>query len=72
MEAEKNKAIQLEEQKKAIDIRLDLELTRNTEFQKEMYRWLVTSSSNFLAAASASILVVSSRAQSFLFHKAVL
>lgn len=38
MEAEKNKAVQLEEQKKATDIRLDLELTRNTELQKEMYR----------------------------------
>ncbi|TNN00385.1 hypothetical protein fugu_011631 [Takifugu bimaculatus] len=38
MEAEKNKAIQLEEQRKAIDIRLDLELKRNTELQKEMYR----------------------------------
>lgn len=55
MEAEKNKAFQLEEQKKAIDIRLDLELTRNTELQKEMYRWLVNSSSDFLAAGSASI-----------------
>lgn len=55
MEAEKNKAIQLEEQKKAIDIRLDLELTRNTELQKEMYRWPVKSSSDVLVAGSASI-----------------
>lgn len=55
MEAEKNKAVQLEEQKKAIDIRLDLELTRNTELQKEMYRWRGDSSSDFLAAGSASV-----------------
>lgn len=53
MEAEKNKAVQLEEQRKATDIRLDLELTRNTELQKEMYRWHVASSWDVLASGSA-------------------
>ncbi|KAM6936992.1 ankyrin repeat domain-containing protein 26 [Xenentodon cancila] len=38
MEIEKKKAKKLSEQKKAFDIRLDQEMKRNTELQKEMYR----------------------------------
>ncbi|XP_061576833.1 ankyrin repeat domain-containing protein 26-like isoform X3 [Cololabis saira] len=38
MEIEKKKAKKSTEQKKAIDIRLDQEMKRNTELQKEMYR----------------------------------
>ncbi|XP_013863484.1 ankyrin repeat domain-containing protein 26 isoform X2 [Austrofundulus limnaeus] len=38
MEIEKKKAKKLTEQKKAVDARLDQEMNRNTELQKEMYR----------------------------------
>ncbi|TSK13388.1 Ankyrin repeat domain-containing protein 26 [Bagarius yarrelli] len=38
MELEKKKAKKLAEQKKAVDARLDQEIQRNTELQKEMYR----------------------------------
>lgn len=38
MEIEKRKAKKIAEQKKAIDTRLDQEMKRNTELQKEMYR----------------------------------
>ncbi|XP_059182466.1 ankyrin repeat domain-containing protein 26-like [Centropristis striata] len=38
MEIEKKKAKKIAEQKKAIDTRLDQEMKRNTELQKEMYR----------------------------------
>lgn len=44
MEIEKKKAKKIAEQKKAVDTRLDQEMKRNTELQKEMYRWLLTSS----------------------------
>lgn len=39
MEVEKKKAKKIAEQKKAVDTRLDQEMKRNTELQKEMYRW---------------------------------
>ena len=45
MEIEKKKAKKIAEQKKAVDTRLDQEMKRNTELQKEMYRWLLSSSS---------------------------
>ncbi|XP_031724441.1 ankyrin repeat domain-containing protein 26 isoform X2 [Anarrhichthys ocellatus] len=38
MEIEKKKAKKISEQKKAVDTRLDQEMNRNTELQKEMYR----------------------------------
>ena len=38
MEIEKKKAKKILEQKKAADGRLDQEMQRNTELQKEMYR----------------------------------
>ncbi|GAA6089790.1 ankyrin repeat domain-containing protein 26 isoform X5 [Tachysurus ichikawai] len=38
MELEKKKAKKIAEQKKAVDERLDQEMKRNTELQKEMYR----------------------------------
>ncbi|XP_040894536.1 ankyrin repeat domain-containing protein 26 isoform X5 [Toxotes jaculatrix] len=38
MEIEKKKAKKIAEQKKAVDSRLDQEMKRNTELQKEMYR----------------------------------
>ncbi|XP_032379301.1 ankyrin repeat domain-containing protein 26 isoform X5 [Etheostoma spectabile] len=38
MEIEKKKAKKIAEQKKAVDTRLDQEMKRNTELQKEMYR----------------------------------
>ncbi|XP_024865989.1 uncharacterized protein si:ch211-272n13.3 isoform X3 [Kryptolebias marmoratus] len=38
MEVEKKKAKKITEQKKAIDTRLDQEMKRNSELQKEMYR----------------------------------
>lgn len=38
MEIEKKKVKKLTEQKKAVDTRLDQEMNRNTELQKEMYR----------------------------------
>nr|XP_019934826.1 PREDICTED: ankyrin repeat domain-containing protein 26-like isoform X2 [Paralichthys olivaceus] len=38
MEIEKKKAKKITEQKKAVDTRLDQEMKRNTELQKEMYR----------------------------------
>ncbi|CAJ1056229.1 ankyrin repeat domain-containing protein 26 isoform X12 [Xyrichtys novacula] len=38
MEIEKKKAKKVVEQKKAVDTRLDQEMKRNTELQKEMYR----------------------------------
>ncbi|XP_045900844.1 ankyrin repeat domain-containing protein 26 isoform X7 [Micropterus dolomieu] len=38
MEIERRKAKKIAEQKKAIDTRLDQEMKRNTELQKEMYR----------------------------------
>ncbi|XP_078139397.1 ankyrin repeat domain-containing protein 26 isoform X2 [Centroberyx gerrardi] len=38
MEIEKKKAKKIAEQKKAVDTRLDQEMNRNTELQKEMYR----------------------------------
>lgn len=38
MELEKKRAKKLAEQKKAMDARLDQEMKRNTELQKEMYR----------------------------------
>ncbi|KAM9754143.1 ankyrin repeat domain-containing protein 26 isoform 9-T12 [Menidia menidia] len=38
MELEKRKAKKISEQKKAVDARLDQEMKRNTELQKEMYR----------------------------------
>ncbi|XP_027128479.1 ankyrin repeat domain-containing protein 26 isoform X3 [Larimichthys crocea] len=38
MEIEKKKAKKIGEQKKAVDTRLDQEMKRNTELQKEMYR----------------------------------
>ncbi|XP_034005356.1 ankyrin repeat domain-containing protein 26 isoform X4 [Trematomus bernacchii] len=38
MEIEKKKAKKISEQKKAVDGRLDQEMQRNTELQKEMYR----------------------------------
>ncbi|XP_039882188.1 ankyrin repeat domain-containing protein 26 isoform X8 [Simochromis diagramma] len=38
MEIEKKKAKKIAEQKKAVDTRLDQEIKRNTELQKEMYR----------------------------------
>lgn len=38
MEIEKKKAKKIAEQKKAVDARLDQEMNRNTELQKEMYR----------------------------------
>ncbi|XP_074533397.1 ankyrin repeat domain-containing protein 26 isoform X8 [Halichoeres trimaculatus] len=38
METEKKKAKRVMEQKKAVDTRLDQEMKRNTELQKEMYR----------------------------------
>ncbi|XP_060770676.1 ankyrin repeat domain-containing protein 26 isoform X8 [Neoarius graeffei] len=38
MELEKKKAKKIAEQKKAVDARLDQEMKRNTELQKEMYR----------------------------------
>ncbi|XP_068458812.1 ankyrin repeat domain-containing protein 26 isoform X5 [Clinocottus analis] len=38
MEMEKKKAKKILEQKKAVDARLDQEMNRNTELQKEMYR----------------------------------
>ncbi|XP_053093156.1 ankyrin repeat domain-containing protein 26 isoform X3 [Pangasianodon hypophthalmus] len=38
MELEKKKAKKIAEQKKAVDARLDQEMNRNTELQKEMYR----------------------------------
>ncbi|XP_058263439.1 ankyrin repeat domain-containing protein 26 isoform X7 [Hemibagrus wyckioides] len=38
MELEKKKAKKIAEQKKALDARLDQEMKRNTELQKEMYR----------------------------------
>ncbi|XP_076588911.1 ankyrin repeat domain-containing protein 26 isoform X2 [Chaetodon auriga] len=38
MEIEKKKAKKVAEQKKAVDTRLDQEMKRNTELQKEMYR----------------------------------
>lgn len=39
MDLEKKKAKKISEQKKAVDARLDQEMKRNTELQKEMYRW---------------------------------
>ncbi|XP_077939057.1 ankyrin repeat domain-containing protein 26 isoform X15 [Gasterosteus aculeatus] len=39
MEIEKKKAKKIAEQKKAVDIRLDQEMNRNTDLQKEMYRF---------------------------------
>nr|XP_046249237.1 ankyrin repeat domain-containing protein 36A isoform X2 [Scatophagus argus] len=39
MEIEKKKAKKIAEQKKAVDTRLDQEMKRNTELQKEMYRF---------------------------------
>lgn len=39
MELERKKAKKIAEQKKAVDARLDQEMKRNTELQKEMYRW---------------------------------
>ena len=38
MELEKKKAKKIGEQKKSVDTRLDQEMKRNTELQKEMYR----------------------------------
>lgn len=38
MEIEKKKAKKIAEQKKSMDTRLDQEMKRNTELQKEMYR----------------------------------
>lgn len=38
MEIEKKKAKKIGEQKKAVDTRLDQEMKRNTDLQKEMYR----------------------------------
>lgn len=38
MEIEKKKAKKVAEQKKAVDTRLDQEMKRNTDLQKEMYR----------------------------------
>ncbi|XP_042563202.1 ankyrin repeat domain-containing protein 26-like [Clupea harengus] len=38
MELEKKKAKKISEQKKSVDTRLDQEMKRNTELQKEMYR----------------------------------
>ncbi|KAK9516378.1 hypothetical protein VZT92_024313 [Zoarces viviparus] len=38
MEIEKKRAKKISEQKKAVDTRLDQEINRNTELQKEMYR----------------------------------
>lgn len=38
MEIEKKKAKKIAEQKKSVDTRLDQEMKRNTELQKEMYR----------------------------------
>lgn len=46
MVIEKKKAKKIAEQKKAVDTRLDQEMNRNTELQKEMYRWLLASSSS--------------------------
>ncbi len=39
MELEKKKAKKLAEQKKSVDTRLEQEMKRNTDLQKEMYRW---------------------------------
>ncbi|KAM8891549.1 ankyrin repeat domain-containing protein 26 isoform 7-T11 [Spinachia spinachia] len=39
MEIEKKKAKKIAEQKKAVDLRLDQEMNRNTDLQKEMYRF---------------------------------
>ncbi|XP_037308243.2 ankyrin repeat domain-containing protein 26 isoform X6 [Pungitius pungitius] len=39
MEIEKKKAKKIAEQKKAVDIRLDQEMNRNADLQKEMYRF---------------------------------
>lgn len=38
MEIEKKKAKKIAEQKKSVDARLDQEMNRNTDLQKEMYR----------------------------------
>lgn len=38
MELEKKKAKKIAEQKKSVDARLEQEMQRNTELQKEMYR----------------------------------
>lgn len=38
VEIEKKKFKKMAEQKKAVDTRLDQEMNRNTELQKEMYR----------------------------------
>lgn len=38
MELEKKKAKKLSEQKKSVDTRLEQEMKRNTDLQKEMYR----------------------------------
>lgn len=38
MEVEKKKVKKVSEQKKAVDTRLDQEMKRNAELQKEMYR----------------------------------
>lgn len=38
MEIERKKAKKIAEHKKAVDTRLDQEMKRNTELQKEMYR----------------------------------
>ena len=38
MEIEKKKAKKVAEQKKSMDARLDQEMKRNTDLQKEMYR----------------------------------
>lgn len=43
MEIEKKKAKKIAEQKKAVDTRLDQEMKRNMELQKEMHRWLLDS-----------------------------
>lgn len=40
VEIEKKKFKKMAEQKKAVDTRLDQEMNRNTELQKEMYRWV--------------------------------
>lgn len=48
MELEKKKAKKIAEQKKALDARLDQEMKRNTELQKEMYRWSLSALSTLL------------------------
>ncbi|KAM9854819.1 ankyrin repeat domain-containing protein 26 [Aulostomus maculatus] len=56
MEIEKKKAKKIAEQKKAMDSRLDQEMKRNTELQKEMYRLrtLLKSAKKKLRAQEAS------------------